>query len=298
MISILVPVFNQDVTLLVNTLHQQAKAAGIIAEILVMDDGSTSPSAKSANAQLPDSLNTVTYLPLPLNVGRHLIRHKMAMAAQYNQLLFLDADSGIPDDGWLQRYLDTSSNNTVLVGGRIYHHHQLGQEPLHSKYGKAREDKGAEKRNRHPYRSFMTCNVMFPKKVFLSLLIDARLTGYGHEDTFIGLQLEQQSVPVLHINNPVFHDEVITDQQFIRKQKEAIQSLWLLYNSYSKQLSFEKSVRLIKTHALLQKIAGGTWLLRRLLRHQDFLEKQLLTTRHLFLLDSWKLALWHQQAGQ
>ncbi len=43
------------------------------------------------------------------------------------------------------------------------------------------------------------------------------MKGYGHEDTFIGIELERKNIHTRHINNPVLHNRLETANAFIKK---------------------------------------------------------------------------------
>src|ERR1700712_4125742 len=105
MISILIPVFNKNITALINSLQRQVMIAGIKAEILVMDDASSDNNLKNENREALSRLDHVRYVELPYNKGRNIIRHQLADAAIYDRFIFLDVDSSLPDDLWLQRYI-------------------------------------------------------------------------------------------------------------------------------------------------------------------------------------------------
>src|SRR5690606_40419937 len=91
MLSILIPVYNYNITSLIKTLHEQCTAAGITYEILCFDDASDK-QFKVQNKAV-SKLDHVTYRELPQNLGRARIRNELGRAAKYNHLLFLDRKS-------------------------------------------------------------------------------------------------------------------------------------------------------------------------------------------------------------
>lgn len=88
-LSICIPIYNQNVTPLVNELRAQALRADCQFEILLMDDAST--RYKEANSRLCE-LEGVRFIGLEKNVGRSVIRNKLADEAFYDYLLFMDCD--------------------------------------------------------------------------------------------------------------------------------------------------------------------------------------------------------------
>jgi len=98
----------------------------------------------------------------------------------------------------------------------------------------------------------MTNNFLIPKKIFLELEHQADISGYGHEDTLMGIQLQAQNVSVIHIDNPMLHAGLEDANEFLEKSKNAIQNLQRLYqSSYRKKL--EESVKLVRYYSFLKK---------------------------------------------
>jgi len=294
MMSILIPVFNRNVTALIISLQRQLTIADIKGEIVVMDDGSTDKLLKSENGLCLSALNHVRYIELSSNKGRNIIRHELAQEAVYDTLIFLDADSSFPDEMWLQRYINAFEQNAVIMGGRVYKTSAPGNATLHFHYGRLREQHRAAHRNKFPYRSFLACNFSIPKQQFSRLIIDDHLQGYCHEDTFMGLQFGKLGIPVRHIDNPVYHDGIDDDPVFIKKQQEALQNLRYLYSAYNSSYRFSTEIKLIRVY---KKICAAPWhraLLDRLVSMKAYFLRKALQSHHLFWLDCWKLAEFHQ----
>jgi glycosyltransferase involved in cell wall biosynthesis len=91
MLSILIPVYNFDVTNFVTDLHTLCKQEKITFEIILFDDASNE-DFKNKN-RLLQKLPFVTYQELTQNIGRSAIRNKLAEAANYDFLMFVDCDS-------------------------------------------------------------------------------------------------------------------------------------------------------------------------------------------------------------
>jgi glycosyltransferase involved in cell wall biosynthesis len=187
MISILIPVYNQDVNNLVARLSAGLSHLQGEGEIIVMDDGSA-PAFRLINEAI-GKLPFVRYMPLEKNHGRARIRQLLAEAAAGEWLLFLDGDSEIPSDNFLANYYQAIVTNAgVIVGGRIYTTNppQHCKVALHWKYGTHRESRQPGKKHQP---AFMTNNFMIQARYFKQLTFDTGGEGYGHEDTWIGIQL-------------------------------------------------------------------------------------------------------------
>ena len=226
-ISILIPVYNFDVKSLVEALYTQCTQVHNLAdfEILVYEDGS---KETFENAGLQHE--KIRYVALPQNIGRSAIRNKLAADARFEALLFLDCDSAIRKQDFIKAYVQHYQDEVVVYGGRTYDEQEPSDEVFFRwKYGVEREIIPADDRILHPYRSFMTNNFLITKSVFLKLKLDESLKGYGHEDTLFGLELEQNEIPIIHIDNPAVHIGLESTEEFLNKTKEGIGNLVHLY---------------------------------------------------------------------
>lgn len=229
MLSILIPTYNYDISALVQELQRQALAWGGTFEIRCYDDGSREEI--KANNRAVGEMAGVIYRELPENLGRVEIRNLLAREARYEALLFMDADSWPVRGDYVQQYMAHWDAKSVLCGGRVY-----GEAPpddpalyLHWKYGRSREQKTAEERNRQPYHGFQTNNFLMPASVALALPFEEKLKQYGHEDTLFGKWLQERGVPVVHLDNPLEHTGLEPVEVFLRKHRQAVENLHQLY---------------------------------------------------------------------
>ena len=245
MISVCIPVYNFDVRLLVGELHKQAMALESGVEILVIDDASNK-EFQHLNREITQ-LFSVVYLELPANIGRSPIRNLLSGKARNEWLLFMDCDSEITSDRFLADYAALTKGVQVVCGGREYQSARPQKEfVLHWKYGKYREVKCAKTRGMHPYHSFMTNNFMVHKQILSRIQFDEAIMGYGHEDTLFGFELMRQSLPVVHINNPLLHINLENHAVFLKKSQEAIANLHGIYLRSNTPEQFAKFVRLLR----------------------------------------------------
>ncbi|UOQ70348.1 glycosyltransferase family 2 protein [Hymenobacter cellulosilyticus] len=113
-LSVLIPVYNRNVTTLVCTLLEQLPDWGGPVEIVCLDDASA-PEFQELNRLLA-VWPAVRYQELPRNVGRSAIRNQLAAAARFPWLLLLDNDSLLPDDQFVARYAQARALAPVLIG--------------------------------------------------------------------------------------------------------------------------------------------------------------------------------------
>ena len=231
MISVLIPVYQYDVASLVISLSRQLATHNTVYEILVYDDCSA-PAFKTKNRSLNDVLH-VHYVELEYNIGRSKIRNLLAAKANFENLLFLDCDVSLPDNRFIERYLNYAAKSYVTVGGICYRPEKPKESAkvLRWRYGQTRETLTAAQRNKQPYASFKTANFFITRSVFSRVKFSEEINGYGHEDTLFGYQLEQANIPILHIDNPVFHDGLEDASQFIKKSEQAVKNLFQLFQS-------------------------------------------------------------------
>lgn len=231
MLSILIPIYRYDVTLLVKTLHEQAQMLPGKWEICLLDDAS--PVEWQQQNRPLAQLENVRYEELPENVGRAKIRNLLAQMAHSPYLLFLDSDSAVEQPDLLAAYYDQLAPRRVLCGGRNYASGPQAPEfHLHWWYGSQREVQPAEVRNQHPHHGFMTNNFVVPKRVLEQLPFDETILTYGHEDTLFGHQLEMANIEVVHLDNPVVHIGLDEASVWLHKQRQAIENLYRLHLQY------------------------------------------------------------------
>lgn len=220
MISILIPIYQENCVKLVRDLHSEARSLGDDFEILVFDD--CSPVECKENERIL-ALENVNYRKLPRNVGRARIRNLLAANATGDILIFLDGDSGIVRKDFLQRYLEEMKNRDFVRGGTVYCDSSKVRRDqfLHWKYGTLVE---SDPKGKHP-DMFSTNNFCIRKSVFSLVKFDEGISGYGHEDTVFALQMEKKGYRVFNIDNPVEHLGLKTFEEFMRSQESAVRNL-------------------------------------------------------------------------
>lgn len=245
MISVCIPIHNYDVLPLAESIVAQDADV----ELVCIDDGSTLEYIEH-NRPIE---KFGKYIVLGENVGRARVRNLFLDHAQGDWLLFLDNDSLVPEN-FLKTYRDHMSDAVdVIVGGRIYDNRGDNTEHrLRHLYGTRVESQPAAVRRRNPYRSFMTNNFMVRRSVMERIGFDSRLGQYGHEDTLFGYRLEQQQVPILHIDNAVVNGYVETNEEFLQKTAEGVGSLVQIYGFMKEDAAFCRSVRLLRAYNMVR----------------------------------------------
>ena len=253
MLSVCIPVYNYNVEKLIGDLHHQASALGVAFEIICIDDCSDT-HFKNQNKSITD-LSNVKYIELKENIGRSKIRNLFLDIVSFTNLLFLDCDAQIVSDKFVNRYVDSITHNIpVICGGLCYSSEKPQREfLLRWKYGRAKEVESFESRLKDPYKSFKTINFLIKKRVLASIKFDERIAGYGHEDTWFGYQVKKTGFQIKHIDNPVLHAQLETNEQFLIKTEQSIENLIKIVEM-ANDLEFEESISLLQTYRKLKNI--------------------------------------------
>lgn len=248
MLSILIPIYNENVTKLVADLVYQCNKQKITFEIICFDDGSRK-AIKEKNEVLRSTFR-VNYVEMSENLGRAKIRNWLSKSASYEHLLFLDGDSKLINKSFIKNYVAHLPSNKIIVGGRIYKPKQpkTVKKILHWKYGSLRESLSAKARQKAGFIHFHSNNFIIPSIVFKDHHFDEDINGYGYEDLVMAQELESEGHQILHIDNPTRHNKIEDCEKFIAKTKEGIENLDMLYNS-----GRLTTTRLIKTYEWLKK---------------------------------------------
>ncbi len=277
-LSVLIPVFNEDIRLLVRRLQEQEWPPELEWEILIYDDGSL-PAFRQINALVKD-WTLVRYVELPHNLGRAGIRNRLAKDAKGEYVLFLDGDALPRDRFFLQRYLAKAEPDCLLNGGTLYSENppRESEKYLRWLYGRKREQKPARLRMLNPCLHFHTFNFFGPRHIISENPFDEKLKQYGYEDTLFAYELKKRGVAIRHIDNPAIHLGLDPAAVFLKKIKQGIDNLLQLQKTYP-----DFSTRLLKQEEKFARLPLPVFLL-------PVLEKYLSSSSKpsLFALDLYK----------
>ena len=209
----------------------------------------------------------VLYEELKENLGRAAIRNYLARKARYSHVLYLDADSLLPDNNFLHRYKDCISKSRVVCGGTRYNHFPPGKVTmLRWVYGRKREQLTAEQRKRKGF-AITANNFLISREVILQLPFRENIRGYGHEDTVLGYDLSVSGIPVMHIDNPVLHTGLENSAEYLAKTRKAIENLLYISCNLVTDESFHNHSGLLRFRKRIQSLgllAFTRWIYRRL----------------------------------
>jgi hypothetical protein len=218
MLSILIPVFNYDITELTKEVHKKANASKVEFEIIIIDDASEIVNYKADKIK---SLKNVQLIQLRKNIGRSAIRNLLATKAKFENLLFIDAGTFPKSNNFIKNYLN-HIDKAVTIGG-------MTPEEIKPKKPYLLRWKYTKERESNLDNNIATsANFLIKKSILIQHPFDETITTYGYEDLLFFKTLEFNSIKLNFINNPVIHDcreETIT---FIKKTEKALHNLLTL----------------------------------------------------------------------
>lgn len=225
MISILIPVYNYNCTVLVKDIHRQCTEANVPFEILVLDD--TSSQFKEENRIIND-LEGCRYIESESHIGPAKIRNELGKIAQYENILFIDSDAVVDEPKFIQNYIVFKDKAQVIIGGMKYSDQPPKENGLRWYYGTQREHIPAAIRNKTPYRSLISFNFMMKRAVFIEhpfdeSSLDMEKKEYGHEDTLLGLRFKKYNISVYHIDNQLIHNTQESNEVFMDKSLKSVE---------------------------------------------------------------------------
>ena len=231
-LSILIPCYNcQCVELVKGLVSQCEDIEGLRYEVIVADDGSTDKHLCLLNEELLD-LEHVRYITREKNIGRACIRNFLVQQATYEWVLFVDSDLSITREDYILSYIQLDSTFLVAYGG-----YEVGNENttnLRYLYEKDAAPKHTmEQRKFHPYLHLHTANLMMKRTTALTYPFDERFKRYGFEDVLLGKELQEHNVCIAQINNPLLFDHFETNDSYMEKTEEALQTLYTFRNELS-----------------------------------------------------------------
>lgn len=289
-VSILIPVYNYSPESLVRAVSAQLERSGTGGEIILLDDASGEPFRTACQA-----LQNIPFVKLfsnERNEGRMAARKKLAAFSRFQYLLFLDGDSEIIQDDFLSAYLKWIQKGISLAsGGRVY----AVSPPvdcaymLHWKYGSKRESRQVNMKP-EKWRGFQSSNFLIRKEIFDRLDFSLQLPGYGHEDTWWGIQFENAGITCQYFNNPVLHSSIEKAEVYIQKSVQALSNLLLLESKVDSKMLC-RHVKIYRWYRRLKKAGFSNFYLFFESMFHGIFKKNLLSCKpRLFYFDCYRLA--------
>lgn len=284
MISILIPTYNYICTDLVGALQKQAAQLSSTVgekkfcyEIIVADDCSTERVTVTANQKI-NELPHCRYELLTRNLGRAAIRNWLAKQAVYDHFLFIDSDAQICSSHFLADYwsaicprqTNLSGPAPSVVCGGVRNVSVCPGKNYTLRYAyEAHADRrrNAAQRSKHPYDQFTTFNFLIARKAFDTIGgFQEKCKRYGYEDVYLGMELQQRQISILHIDNQLIHLGIDTNEAFIDKTETALKTLYHLNGAIKLHAHIGRVARQLEDKHLMGFIRGLFTCFRPLLR--------------------------------
>lgn len=286
MLSILIPVYNYSVYLLVSELQKQCLESNIQFEILCQDDASNLFKIENQKINILENCN---FSVNNLNVGRGKNINFLAEKSKYEWLLIMDCDTFPTQNNYIQKYISQINEaEKVVFGGIEYKKEKPSSDQLlRWFYGNARESISVEKRNINPNGSALTSNIIIQKKVFISNKFNDSITKYGYEDLVFLSDLKKKGILVKHIDNPTYHLGLENSEQFLAKTKIALENLKSISENNS---IYNSESKILKVYNVLKQLYLTSFISTIFKKTERNLEHNLLSKNpSLFLFDLYKL---------
>lgn len=287
MLSICIPVYNYSFINLAKALHTQCIDSNIPFEILISDDCSTEDYVQE-DVEKFKQLSFTKYLKPKKNLGNDLNRNSLANHAQYEWLLFIDADTMPLDSNFIPTYLKMISDNPAdaYSGGIVYDDLRNSNHILKWKHGKSTEEISLNL-NEDDYLGFRGNNFLIKKSVFQKVPFVRMAKKYGYIDTVFGINLKLKGYKLKLINNPVIHLGLINSKSFITKTEIALENAIFLASNYP---DIAHKIRIIRLYKLLKRLHLTKVVARLFASIKTSLSKQLLSSNpNLYVFQLYKL---------
>lgn len=262
-ISICIPIYNQDVRLLTTELIKVIDQTSRAINIILIDDGSDKEFTQLNKEIVSDKIK---YIGLEENIGRASIRNQFLNYSKEEWLLFLDGDTILDSKknfNFLQAYLNAIAENPnakIIVGGRYYSKSKpSSSQRLRWKYGTYKENRDAAERTKQN-APLMGNNFLIERALLEKYPFDGNIKKYGHEDTLLGITLQNAGYTIFHIDNPVESGNIETNKEFMEKTENAIDNLLEIEKNIGNKNALLSQVRLLAYRDHLKKNKKDKWI--------------------------------------
>jgi hypothetical protein len=203
----------------------------------------------------------------------------LAKEAKHDLFLFVDADTFPKDKKFVANYIKASRDHFAVSGGLLYRKSNgtTKVSPLRYVYGSRVEAHSARWRNARRSKIVYGGNFLVTRYIFEKVSLDGVSSSYGYEELLISKAISEAGVQLCHIDNPVYHDDDQTSEQFLSRTRCAVENLSRHAVEY-----YELS-KLLQTHMVMERL-NLCWLIARIFRLLSFAMERNLKSKHPSLL--------------
>ena len=246
LLSILIPTHNRDCSQLVQELLSELPEE---AEIIIGNDKSTDKDTIAACQLMAGWKHCRVYEPQE-NLGRSRIRNRLMQLSTGKWLLFMDADTKPTSPLFIRNYLEAAEQHPadIYFGGMINTKECPNGCELRWTYESRHSARHTvEYRQTHPYSSMTTQNCMISRQALSQSPFTEEITGYGYEDTILFDSLMRKGKRAWHIDNPLIHLDIDTNEHFLAKTREALRTL------HSLPIEIRPDIPIVRMYNSLQR---------------------------------------------
>lgn len=247
LISILISTYNWPCFKLAGQLEELVNNETEDIEIIVGEDASTDPQILHENQKIK-TLPHCKYVYFTENNGRAKIRNKLSDIAQGKYLLFIDGDALVMSTNFLNEYINNISNHDVIYGGisTPVHISDKKNRTLRLAYEKAAENiRSLSFRKKNPYKYISAFNILIKHELFDQIKFNENCTLYGYEDALLGVELKIRKKEIYHIDNPLLHTGIDSNEEYLEKIKDSLATLYSIGNTMQNESSICKIQKMI-----------------------------------------------------
>lgn len=232
-LSVLIPFYRDDPSLLVRALDAQAQVTTAAVEIILCDDGSGDAALTASLEALASELATpLVLVTKAVNAGRAAARNTLAQSAGGIWTLFLDADMTLPD-GFLARWIGEieAGDFDAAFGGFEAEPPDTPDGRLHAAIAAASDTGGAEDRRHKGATAFCTSNLLVRADVMPGVPFDEAFKGWGWEDVDWAVRAAEAG-RLKHVDNPAGHRGWQSVEQLLARYRDAAANYALLLRKH------------------------------------------------------------------
>lgn len=227
-LSILITNHDYDCTALLKDLHNLLAGFEHEWEIIVLDDCSPSGAVLDGNKAMAHSLSGCKYIINEKNEGAAVCRNRLVQMAQGEWIVYIDGDAAVGRNiHFIGKYWENRKEADIIVGGLVHLDTNTDdRRSLRFKYEKeADKHRSAAERALNPYDKFTAFNIMAKRRAFDKIRFDESCKEYGYEDALFGLELKEKGISITHIDNPLVHTGLDTNERFLEKTDISLKTL-------------------------------------------------------------------------
>ena len=224
-LSVLIPFFRDDPTVLIEALDDEAQGLGRSIEVVLLDDGSGDDAlAERVTRAVLAARLPMRFVRLKTNEGRSRGRNRLTASARGGSFLFLDSDMMPDDRRFLKRWADLVAQHDPAVAFGGFSLLQASTDrafAVHRAMAERSDCVPYQERARSPEKYVYTSNLLVRRDVFEAEAFDSDFAGWGWEDVEWAMRVARR-FRVVHLDNPATHLGLDRAEQLAGKYEQSV----------------------------------------------------------------------------